>query len=39
VECGGGLSQCVFETYVLEDWGNAFDEGEVRDAWQDIALA
>jgi len=22
-----------FETYVLEDWGNAFDEGEVRDAW------
>lgn len=22
-----------FETYVLEDWGNAFDGEEIRDAW------
>ena len=22
-----------FETYVLEDWGNAFDDSRVRDAW------
>jgi len=22
-----------FETYVLEDWGNAFDDAGVRDAW------
>ncbi len=22
-----------FETYVLEDWGNAFDDDRVRDAW------
>jgi MoaA/NifB/PqqE/SkfB family radical SAM enzyme len=22
-----------FETYVLDDWGHAFEEGDVRDAW------
>ena len=22
-----------FETYILEDWGNAFDEGPIRKAW------
>jgi MoaA/NifB/PqqE/SkfB family radical SAM enzyme len=22
-----------FETYVLEDWGHAFDDGKVREAW------
>lgn len=39
-----GLSACkwnvvevypnvFFETYVLEDWGNAFGSGDIRDAW------
>jgi len=27
------LPNVFFETYILEDWGNAFHEGKVYDAW------